>query len=283
MKTLLIGKIDAHALQLLESKTELQQISNEEFIATASFQDIQAVVLRTYTTLTSQELDKLPNLKYVVSCSVGLNNLDMQELKSRNIELIFCPGTNANSVAEHTLYLMLSLLREDVKMPFAELKGKTIGIIGLGYIGKLVAQKLLGFDVKVIAFDVIEQDQETLEKLNVTMKEFSEVFSASDIVTIHVPLNKHTQNLVNKTSFETMKQGSFFINTSRAEVINEEDLNNYVLSRKCRGIALDVCSKELKEKLDEGHVIITDHIAAQGEDSFKNMCKSPVEEFLKRI
>jgi phosphoglycerate dehydrogenase-like enzyme len=283
MKTLLVGDIDTYAHNLLEAKTQLTKITNEEFTSTTSFPEFQAIVLRTYTTLKKEDLDKLPLLKFVVSCSVGINNLDVEELKLRNIELVHCPGTNANSVAEHTLYLLLSTLREDTKKPYAELKGKTMGIIGLGYIGKLVAQKLLGFDLKVIAFDVIKQDQAVLEKLNVTMEDFETVFKESDIVTIHVPLNKHTANLVNKSAFEKMKQGSFFINTSREEVINEGDLITFFNQGKFRGIALDVCSAEFTSKINKGNVIVTDHVAAQGEDSFKNMCQSPIDEFLKRI
>ena len=265
MKTLLVGDIDTYAHNLLEAKTQLTKITNEEFTSTTSFPEFQAIVLRTYTTLKKEDLDKLPLLKFVVSCSVGINNLDVEELKLRNIELVHCPGTNANSVAEHTLYLLLSTLREDTKKPYAELKGKTMGIIGLGYIGKLVAQKLLGFDLKVIAFDVIKQDQAVLEKLNVTMEDFETVF------TIHVPLNKHTANLVNKSAFEKMKQGSFFINTSREEVINEGDLITFFNQGKFRGIDLDVCSAEFTSKINKGNVIVTDHVAAQGEDSFKNM------------
>ncbi len=283
MKTLLIGKVEKSAHKKLKDHTDLLQITTEEFIAQASFPEIKAVVLRTYTQLKEQELTKLPNLTYVISCSVGINNLDLTILKEKGIELIHCPGTNANSVAEHTVYLMLSLLREDTQKPFAEMKGKTVGIVGLGYIGKLVARKLKGFDANVIAFDVIKQTPEVLEELQVTMKDFDGVLQESDIVTIHVPLNKHTQNLLNSQGFEKMKQGSFFINTSRAEVINEEDLISKINEGKFRGVGLDVCSKEFLSKVQHKNILVTDHVAAQGEESFKNMCNQPVDCFLEKI
>jgi len=281
MKTLLIGEIHGDAKSLLEQNTDLTTITGEDFIHQESFPETEAVVLRTFTTFKENEINKFPNLKYVVSCSVGINNLDLEKLKEKNIQLVHCPGTNANSVAEHTLYFMLTLLRQDSKKPFAELKGKTVGIVGLGAIGKIVARKLLGFEAKVIAFDVIEQDLEVLKELQVEMKSMDEVLSNSDIITVHVPLNKYTGNLVNAECFNKMKENSFFINTSRAEIIEESALIEN--QNKFRGIALDVCSEELSGKLNHGNLLITDHCAAQGEDSFRKMCVKPVEEFLEKI
>ena len=278
MKTLLIGDIEPEALKKLEQNTELTKTSNEEFYANKY--DVEAVVLRTFTQLQTEQLNNLPNLKSVVSCSVGLDNINLNELKERNIELIHTPGSNANSVAEHTLHLIIALLRQDPKTPVAELKNKTIGIVGLGHIGKIVARKLKGFEANVIAFDVIEQDPEVLKELNVQMKTFDEVTQQADILTIHVPLNKHTENLINSNVFANMKTNSFFINTSRAEVIEEASLIQH--QSKFRGIALDVYSDNLKQQLTN-HTILTDHIASQGEDSFRNMCLLPIEEFLKRI
>lgn len=280
MKTLLIGEIHPEAENLLTEKVELQKITNQEFEQTSSFPEIKVVVLRTFTKLGEEELNKFPNLSKVVSCSVGLDNLNLEKLNEKEIELIHCPGSNANSVAEHTLHFIYSLLRRE--KPFAELKHKTVGIVGLGYIGKLVAKKLLGSQAQVIAFDVIEPDPNLLKELNVEMKSFDEVVQA-DILTVHVPLNKHTENLINEETFARMKPNVFFINTSRAEVINEEALLKSIEAGKFRGVALDTFSDELQEKLKENEkVIFTNHVAAQGEDSFKQMCKKPIEEFLRR-
>jgi lactate dehydrogenase-like 2-hydroxyacid dehydrogenase len=273
MKTLLIGELHEEALKLLEEQTNLKK-SNE---INDSYLEIEAVVLRTFTKFGSEELKKLPSLKYVVSCSVGTDNLDLNALKENNIELIHCPGSNANSVAEHALYLILALIRSE-KKPFFEIKNKTIGIIGFGHVGKLVAKKLQGFEVKVIACDVIEQDPEILQKLNVKMLPINELASQSDILTVHVPLNKQTHHLINDNLFSKMKNNSFFINTSRAEVIDENALSKH--ANKFRGVGLDVCSDGLNLK---GHTILTNHCAAQGEESLKEMCLKPVKEFLKQV
>jgi D-3-phosphoglycerate dehydrogenase len=280
MRTLLVGEIHPEAKRMLEENTELRLISNDEFVEEVDLPSVEAVVLRTFTRLSEKDLDKLPDLKYVVSCSVGLNNLDLDALKKKGIKLIHCPGSNANSVAEHTLYLILSLIRKN--KPFPELKSKTVGIIGLGYIGKVVARKLLGFEAKVIAFDVIPQNPEVLKELRVEMKSFDEVVREADVLTVHVPLNKHTENLINGKVFEEMKEGVFFVNTSRAEVIDEEALLKNIM--KFNGLGLDVYSDDLKEKLaNEKNVILTDHVGAQGEDSFKEMCLRPVNTFLEDV
>lgn len=283
MNTLLIGEIHPDAKHLLEQNTKLTKVTNDQFVQTHSYPEIEAVVLRTFTLLKAVELQKLPKLKYVVICSVGTDNLDLELLKQKNIQLVHCPGTNANSVAEHTLYLMLSLLREDSKKPFAELKGKTVGILGFGAIGKIVAKKLQGFEAKVLAFDVIPQDQDVVRQLQVTMVDQETLLKNAEIITVHVPLNKYTEKMVNKDCFSLMRQNSFFVNTSRAEVIDEEALIETWKEGKFRGVGVDVCSEQFAAKMGRGNVLITDHCAAQGEDSFREQCFKPVEEFLKKL
>jgi lactate dehydrogenase-like 2-hydroxyacid dehydrogenase len=279
MKILVVGEIHPEALALLEEKAELIKVSDEEFTSADKY-DVEAIVLRTYTVLQKEQLAKLPHLKYVISCSVGFDNINMDALNERSIEFIRVSGTNSNSVAEHTMFLLLSLLRQDPRKPPLELKGKTVGIVGLGHIGKVVATKLQGFDSKIIAFDVIEQDPKLLKELKVEMKPFDKVVSESDIITVHVPLNEHTKHLINNDAFTKMKQNIFLINTSRVEVVDETALIQN--QQKLRGIALDVFSDQLKSQLTTYH-ILTNHQGAQGENSLRNMCVKPVEVFLQKL
>ena len=165
------------------------------------------------------------------------------------------------------------------KKPFPELKGKTVGIVGFGNIGKIVAKKLKGFECNIIAFDVIEQDPEVLKELNVTIRPMEDVAKESDIITIHVPLNKYTKHLINEEFFNNMKPNSFFINTSREEIIDEDALIKH--KDKFRDIGLDVFSEKVKNNLPEA--LLTYHVAAQGEDSFKKMCLDPVKKFLDKV
>ncbi|MDP3989965.1 MAG: NAD(P)-dependent oxidoreductase [archaeon] len=279
MKTLLIGEIHEDAHNLLKENVDFSQISTEEFLQQSSL-DHEAIVLRTYTPLQKEQLSKLPRLKKVVSCSVGINNIDLDELKKREIELIHCPGTNSNAVAEHTIHLILDLCRH--KTPFIELTGKTIGIIGFGYIGKLVAKKLKGFGANIIAYDIIEQDTKVLEELNVTMKPLSEILPNADIITIHVPLFPQTKGMINEEVFSQMKDGCLFINTSREEIIDDESLLKHF--PRFEGAALDVYSEKIKKEFSgKSNIILTPHIAAKGKESWKRMCVEPVEKFIKDI
>lgn len=287
MKTLLIGEIHPDAEGLLKKNVSLDKITNERFLSEKYFPDVEAVVLRTFTKMGAAELEKFPRLRYVVLCSVGMDNMDMKELEKRKITLIHSPGTNANSVAEHVIYLLFSSLRTRSKTPFTELKNKTVGILGFGYIGKLVAKKLSGFEARLIAFDVIPQDQNILKELKVEMKDYDALLREADLITVHIPLNEYTKGMIDSASLKKIRSGSFLINTSRAEVINEKDLLAEFKSGRFKSLALDVYSDELKkqlEQLDQDHkVILTPHVAAQGEESFREMGLQPVSKFLKEI
>ena len=287
MRTLLIGDIHPEAEKLLRQNTQLTKIKREDFPEFTDSKNndkkIESIVLRTFTQLTAKELDKFTVLRYVVSCSTGLNNLDLDEIKKRNIQLIHFPGANANGVAEHILFFILSLMRKISDDEFIELKGKTIGIIGFGAIGKLVAKKLLGFEADVIAFDVIEQDQKLIDELSVTMKSFDEVVRESDILTVQVPLNKYTQHLINADVFTKMKQGSSFVSIARPEVADENTLLNYYNSGKFKAIALDDCTEKLDQIKGQKNVLITNHIAGKGDNSFREMCLQPVKKLIELI
>ena len=115
------------------------------------------------------------------------------------------------------------------------------------------------------------------------MKDLETVVKESDIITIHVPLMEQTKNMINGKKFFMMKDKCFLINTSRAEIIDEQALINYFNEGKFRGIALDVYSENLKLNLKRDNVIFTPHIAAQGEDSFEEMCSRPINELLKKL
>jgi lactate dehydrogenase-like 2-hydroxyacid dehydrogenase len=271
MKVLQLDKLHDEAQELLDNNFDVVGIED-----TFNSNEIEAVVLRTFSSFKRERMDKYSNLKYVIQCSVGVDNLDLDEIARRGIKLMHVPGTNSNSVAEHTMFLMLSLFRS--KAPFFELKGKTVGIVGFGQIGKIVARKLLGFECKVIAFDVIEQDVAILKELGVEMCDMSCVLEKSDVVSVHVPLNKYTHNLIGAKEFALMKKESFFINTSRSEIVEEDALLDSL--DQFRGVGLDVDSDKLKNK---EKVINTMHVAAQGEDSFRLQCAKPIEKFLKDI
>ena len=279
-----MGDIHEEARALLRDEFEVKVVSNEAF-SQGGAGNFDVVVIRTHTKIGREELERLERLKYLVSCSVGIDNIDLDALKERGVELVHAPGSNANSVAEHVLYMVLGLIRGNGDRPFFELKGKKVGIIGFGEVGKEVARKLTGFGVELMAFDVIPQDPSVLEELGVKMKSLEEVVEESDLISVHVPLNEHTKGMIDSGLFSKMKPGSFFINSSRAEVVDEAALLESFDAGKFRGLGLDVYSEDLKRGLleREGNVMLSDHVAAYGENSLRDMCVKPVKKLLEYI
>ena len=243
MRLLITDVIHENALKLLN---EFDVVFSK--VDEVSETDFDVIILRTFTKLGKEELDKFKSLKYVVSCSVGVDNIDLIELKKRGIELIHVPGTNANSVAEHALLLLLLSVR-DIRLTndglFDELSGKTIGFIGFGAVGRSFAKKLKGLGMNLLVYDVVNFSDDLLSELGVVQVGLDEVVRNSDVLTIHVPLLTQTKGMINSSLFSRMKKGVILLNTSRAEVINEVDfvkaLNKGIVRKAC----LDVFSDEL--------------------------------------
>jgi len=164
------------------------------------------------------------------------------------------------------------------------LSGKTVGILGLGRIGKKVVKFLQPFNVKVIAFD-ISQDEDFNNKNNIEMVSFEELLRESDIVTIHLPYNDKTKYIVNKNSFKIMKNTSFLINTARGGIIDEDDLYDALNNKKIAGAALDVFENEPKVgKLKElENIILTPHIATLTVETRKEMEIEAAENIIKGL
>lgn len=226
--------------------------------------------------------DSCPTVKVCANFSVGFNNIDIIEAEKRNICVSNTPGTSATAVAEHTVALMLALTTRLVEgdefirrgkykgwdpnlFVGTDLKGKTIGLIGVGQIGTEVAKILhYGFGSKIIYSDINESVE--LDNIDGTIRmETSDVLKEADIVSLHVPLLPTTHHLINKESLASMKKSAFLINTSRGPVIDEKALVYAIKNDIIRGAALDVF--EFEPKLTKGltklpDIILTPHIAS---------------------
>ena len=180
-----------------------------------------------------EAMSAAPKLKILARYGTGMNSVDTEAAKRHGIIVTNCPGVNANAVAEHVIAMIFGCLRELPRLnaitkegqwknlTFHELTGKTVGILGFGSIGKLVARKLTGFDCHTIAYDVL-QDQQTAEKYSVTFRSFEELMSESDIICILVPLLPSTENMINRESLKLCKKGVIFVTDARGEVVDEE-------------------------------------------------------------
>lgn len=231
-------------------------------------------------------LSMLPNLKIIAKYGVGLDNIDLDACKKRNIKIGWTGGVNKHSVAEMALGLMLMLTRNLYttsnqlklgtwnKSGGYSLKSRTIGIVGLGHIGKELVQLLKPFDCKILVNDIIDIGDDYVQEHNLEVVEKDVLFKQADIISFHTPLNGSTINLVNKSSILTMKSSVILINTARGGIINEQDLKWALQNNKIGGAALDVFEiepPEDKELIELPNLIATPHIAGNSYEAVIDM------------
>ncbi len=225
-------------------------------------------------------------LKVISRYGVGVDNVDLNFAREKGIIITNTPGANSVSVAELALGLILALARQIPEAAKAvhqgqwprlaglSLEGKTIGIIGLGAIGRQLAQRLKGFDCHIMAYDP-HVDAPAGKAFGVEMVEMETVIAEADFLSLHLPLIPETRNLVNKDFLTRMKKGSFIINTSRGEVVDETALYEALISGHVRGAALDAFGAEPPDPtnplLNLPQVIATPHLGAQTDGATSNM------------
>lgn len=242
-------------------------------------------------------------LKLLIRFGVGIDNIDLQAASEFKVKVVNVPNASTNSVAEHVIALILSLLR---KVPQAhvsmmakewrksdfcgfELKGKTVGLVGFGRIGKAVASRLKGFEVNLTAFDpFVGEDEFTV--FEATRKEhLSDLLQDSDVVVVLVPLQNNTSNLLNFENLKFVKKSAFLVNVSRGGVVDENALVDALKKGILAGAALDVFKEEplLESKLREfDNVILTPHIGASTVEAQREIAKEVirlVKEFSKAM
>ena len=231
-------------------------------------------------------LESADRLKVIARYGVGVDNVDLESAKEKGIIVTNTPGANSVSVAELALGLMLALARQipeavhsvqQGKWPRysgVSLEGKTVGILGLGAIGKQLARRLAGFDCQILAYDPFADESFARER-NIELASMDEVIARSDFLSLHLPLLPETRGLVSQEFLAKMKKGSFLINTSRGEVVDEEALQRALGSGYLRGAGLDAFTVEPPDSanplLHMPQVIATPHLGAQTDGATSNM------------
>ncbi len=222
-----------------------------------------------------------PNVRFVQRAGVGYDNLDVAALRAAGVRVAYTPGANAFAVAEHTIMLMLALLKrlpaaeqatragrwptgELVQAGIGDLNGATVGLIGLGTIGKEVAKRLAPFGSRIVYTKPHRLDEAAETQLGVTYAPLNELLAVSTIVSVHVPLSDSTRALIGEAELAAMRPGAVLVNTSRGEVVDEAALLRAIGSGRLAGAALDVLQHEgdgANPFADLPQVIITPHIA----------------------
>jgi phosphoglycerate dehydrogenase-like enzyme len=242
--------------------------------------ECHGIIVRNKSKINKKILSKAINLKFVGRLGVGLDNIDTDFCAIKNIHVQPAVGMNADSVAEYVLNCSLSLLKniplmhEGTKLGHwprttiisREIQGKTLGLLGFGFIAKKVCKIAQAFGVKIIAYDpYVSNDVENEYKINLV--EINDIYLSSDIISVHLPLTKETKNLLNFKTFLSMKKNPIIINSSRGTIINETDLLRAYDEKLICGFALDVYEEEpIKKKFynqinTSMNCILTPHVA----------------------
>ncbi len=241
------------------------------------------------------------HLKMIQRTGVGTEMLGVEAIKQHGLPVYVNAGVNAQSVAEHTLTLILACLKrlpqinqqthqgvwkkQQVGVTTHELKGKTVGLVGMGNIGRLVAQMLQAFGANIIYSDVIRQSAEMEQSLGLTyFDSFEAMLPEADILSFHCPLVKENTEILNQRTLAMMKKGAIVVNTARGKLINPDDLYEALASGHLSGAALDTHYEEpIKEgyKLAElDNVILTPHIGGLSYEAFHQMMADAVENIV---
>jgi D-3-phosphoglycerate dehydrogenase len=237
-KVLIPTKLDTFAAKLLQQNGfEVIQDADQELTVLAAANSDTAVLIVRSEKVTQEVIDLLPELKLVVRAGAGYNTIDTKYARRKGIDVMNTPGANSNAVAEEVVAMMLGasrhLVRGDIttrngewekkNLMGKELTGKTMGILGLGNIGRLVAKRLQGFEMKFLGFDPMISAN-LAEQLEIELCSMEEIFSQADFISLHIPENDATRGIINAKYFAMMKDGAMLINCARAGVINEDDL-----------------------------------------------------------
>src|SRR6202163_299098 len=276
MKVIVADKISERGVELLRAAGWNVVLTTKDNLI-AEIADAEALIVRSATKVTPELMDKAPRLRVVGRAGVGVDNIDLEEATRRGVLVMSTPGGNAVSVAAHTFALLLALARQIPRHDRAihegrwekssaagtEVRGKTLGLIGLGRIGSEVAVRAEAFDMRVLGYDPYISEAAARE-VQVELVPLERLLAESDFVSLHTALSPATQNLINANTLAQMKPGARLINAARGELIDEAALAQALKSGKLAGAALDVFVEEPPRNsplTTLPNVIATPHVA----------------------
>jgi D-3-phosphoglycerate dehydrogenase len=285
LKIVLAEKVSPATLAVFQQEPGWQIVTPDQIKngLAAELADADALVVRSAVQVDAALLESAPKLRVIGRAGVGVDNIDTPAATHRGIVVMNTPGANAVAVAELTLGLMISMARsvpranatmhagkwEKKSLQGSELRGKTLGIVGLGRVGLEVARRAASFGMDILGYDPFVAPVIAREN-NVTLVPIDQIFKESDYLTLHVGLTTQTEGLINQTSIRIMKKGIRIINCARGELIVEAALAEALKSGQVAGAALDVFHSEpLKDSLffNLDNVILSPHIAGSTDEA----------------
>ncbi len=298
MKVLIADPIADEGIDILRSHAQVEVklgLKPEELISIIA--DYEGLVVRSQTQVTAEVIQAGGKLQVIARAGVGVDNIDVDEATRHGIVVVNAPTGNTVSAAEHTIALMFSLARH---IPQAnavlksgawrrsdfmgtEVKGKTLGIIGLGNVGSEVARRARGLEMKLIAYDpFISIDY--ARNLQVELVPLKQLLKESDFITLHIPLTKATKNLIGAKELALVKPTVRLINTARGGLINEEALAKAVKEKRVTGAAIDVFSTEPTTEsilFESDNIIVTPHLGASTAEAQAMAAKDVAEQIIQ--
>src|SRR5947209_7162867 len=259
MKIVIAEKVAANAVQLLKDEAGWQVITHDQLTngLGSALPDADALIVRSAVDVNAEVLRGAKKLRVIGRAGVGVDNIDLEAATKAGIAVMNTPGANAVAVAEHTLALMLALARhlcradsttragkwEKKSLQGTELRGKTLGIVGLGRIGMEVAKRAKAFEMKILAHDpfvaaAVARDQ------GIDLGDLDRVFAEAEYLTLHVGLTPQTTGMINEKSLAKMKKGVRIINCARGELLDEAAVAAALTSKQVGGVAVDVFRSE---------------------------------------
>jgi D-3-phosphoglycerate dehydrogenase len=251
--------------------------------------DYEAIITRSSTAVTPALLERAPRLRFVGRAGVGVDNIDVEACSRRGIVVANAPYGNVVSAAEHTVGMLLALVRRiplaherlkrlewDRSIYGGELFRKTAGIIGLGKVGSRVATRLRGFEMEVLAYDPYIPERRAHD-LGVRLTDLDRLLRAADVITLHVPLTDETTNMIAAGELARMKPGVRLINCARGGIVNEGDLLDALQAGRVAGAAVDVWTEEpprggvVRALIAHPRVVVTPHLGANTEEAQVNV------------
>jgi (S)-sulfolactate dehydrogenase len=302
MSTILISEfITSQALETLRSKhnvTYEPDLYKDRPSLIAAMQNINALIVRNLTQVNEEILTASPHLKVVGRLGVGLENIELPACAKRNIKVIPATGANAESVAEYVVGAAVALTRGFIPATISTLKGEwprphfssyheflgqTLGIVGFGSIGRVVAKKAHAFGLNCVAYDpMLSGNSVDLDGFSVPLLQLNDLLSKSNTVSLHLPYLAQTKNLFNATTLDQMKEGACLINTARGGIVDELALVERLRSGRIGGAAIDVFAAEpaidLSHFVGIENLILTPHIAGVTHESNERVSQMIADE-----
>jgi len=297
MKVLVSDSLSEKGIEILEKGAEVDVrtgMSPEELKACIGEYD--ALVVRSQTQVTEDVIKAAENLKIIGRAGVGVDNIDVEAATQRGIIVINAPEGNMISAAEHTIAMMMAISRNipqanqsmragkwDRKLFMGvEVRGKTLGVVGLGRIGTEVAKRAQGMEMNIMAYDPFISEERAAD-LGVKLTTVEDIVLNADYITVHTPLTKDTRDLIAKEEFEKAKPGVRIINCARGGIINEKALAEAVASGKVAAAAIDVFTSEPptgSPLLEQDNIIVTPHLGASTKEAQVNVAVDVAEQII---